>query len=316
LTQSGLSLIGAVVLISSSLVVLFTAVRVWRTHSIKSLLFLLVDFTLVSVLPLILINLVSPSFGTIERLLFAGFLFYLATCVCYLLFPSTCERYLLPIASFCLVLGTLQSLVTFQINAGFEFQLSILVYRLMDNVAVATICELFIADFVPVYKHVTSRLNALLRYRLSNRVNRNVPLREVSLFSVSPSQMGEKESFDSPDRFFKSALNSFREKKYKSCIESCDAGVENMIMATLLQLYPTRLETPMPIGEQLSKLESRGVLIRGKGIKQLRRLRNSLTLPCREGTPSQAKWALRVLRMTMKRIESFGSTIQGSVDGK
>nr|MDO8099886.1 hypothetical protein [Candidatus Njordarchaeota archaeon] len=222
----------------------------------------------------------------------------------------------MPVASLCLVLGTLQSLLAFQNNAGFAFQLSMFVYRLMDNVTVATICELLIADFIPVYKHVRSRLNALLSCRLLNRVNRNVPLREVSVSNVFPSQVGENESLDSPNRFLKSALNSFREKKYKSCIELCDAAVENMIMATLLQLYPTRLETPMPIEEQLSKLESKGVLIRGKGVTQLRRLRNSLALLCREGTPSQAKWAVRVLRMTMKTIKNFGNTVQGSLDGK
>nr|MDO8135929.1 hypothetical protein [Candidatus Njordarchaeum guaymaensis] len=222
----------------------------------------------------------------------------------------------MPAASLYLVFGTLQSLPTFLDNSSFEFQLATFIYRLMDNTTVATLCELFIAELAPTYKHIGSMLNALLSYRTLNNVNRNGCVIRSSDPVPFPSQARKDESPDSADRFLKTALNFFRERKYKSCVESCDAGVENAVVATLLQLYPTRLEAPMTIEEQLSKLKSKGVSFRGERIIRLRRLRNNLTVSCREGTLDQAKWATRVLRMTVKTIEDFGKTTSGSLNRK
>jgi hypothetical protein len=290
--------------------------RVRRSRAVKSLLLLLVDFAIVTIIPLIVINFGFSSFEAIEKLLLIGFLFYLTTCICSLLFPSTCERYLFPVASLYLVLGTLQSLLTFLDDSGFELQLAIFVYKLMDSITVATLVELFVAELAPTYKHIGPRLNAFVNNKLLNSVKRDVHVTGGNNPAPFPSRVKENKSPSSPDGILKTVLIFLREGKYKLCVESCDAGVEKMIVATLLQLYPARLEAPMAIEEQLAKLESKGVPIQVKRIIQLRRLRNSLTASCREATIDQARFAVRVLHMALKTIRNFGITISSSADRK
>lgn len=300
--ESGLKLTGAGFLVGSLLLVALTTTKVWKDHSLKSVLLLLADFIVASILPIVVVKWISSGFGTLEKLLLAGFLFYLTTCVCYLLFPSTCERYSLPVASLYLVLAALQSLLTFLGNSNSEPQLYTFVYGLTDGVTVATLTELFMAELVPAYGHISSRLTGLIGCKLPGSLSRNTQVTGAIDTLTNPSQMREDKPPDAPSEFLKSALNYLRRGKYKSCIESCDTGVENMIVTTLLRLSPVRFESPMTIDEQVSRLESKEVPIRGKRIIRLRRMRNALTSSCREGTPDQAKWAIRVLRTTMKAM--------------
>jgi hypothetical protein len=179
------------------------------------------------------------------------------------------------------------------------------VYRLMDNVTVATLSELFITDLVPVYKHIGFRLNESLGRHLFNMAKRSSSVTAPDDPALFNSRMKESKLHNSLPSPTKTPLSLFRERKYKLCVESCDATIENLIVTTMLQLYPARLESPLTIEEQISRLESKGLSIPGKKIMKLRSLRNGLTAACSEGTSDQARWAIRVMRITIKTIKEF-----------
>jgi hypothetical protein len=305
LAQSALTTTDLFILIGSLFAFLFIATRLWRSRSLKSFLSLLIDFIAVSVLPIATTNWLSSSFGAIERVLLVGLLFYLVNCICYLLFPSRFERYLLPIASVYLVLGTLVSFLVLLTNIDLEFQLNVFVYGLLDNTTVATFCELFMTDLVPVYKHLSFRLNESFGNHAFNMAKRNNSVTApIDLVPFHP-RMKESKLHDPLHSLTKTAFGLLREGKYKMCIESCDTSVGNMIVTTMLQLNPARLEAPLTIEEQISRLESKGVPIPGKMIMKLRSLRNNLTASCSEGTFDQARWAMKVMHMMIKRAKDF-----------
>jgi hypothetical protein len=105
---------------------------------------------------------------------------------------------------------------------------------------------------------------------------------------------------DFQDNTLRHCLKLLRKREYESCLECCDMGVERFIESKFLQLYPNGLNAPLTIEEQLSKLSSKGLSLDEESITRLRRLRNNITISSGQATHRQAKWAIHVLRATIK----------------
>jgi hypothetical protein len=270
-----------------------------RAHALAAILLSSIDFGLVIVLPFALINAVSLGFPAAERLFLSSFLFYLAVFVIHLLFPTISERFSHPLTTAYLFFTVLLLLLMF-LTGGLEFGLTIFVYQLSDNITLAAVISLFASALASPSKQMSSKLNSLINKRHLQNVRRDFQFSVTNTVDALPSQEAEIGRNVLQNHPLKHCLKLIREKKYESCIECCDMEVERTIASKLSQLYPTKLDAPLTIEEQLSKLRSKGISLQEESIMRLRELRNTITITSGQATYRQAKWALHVLRAVRK----------------
>jgi hypothetical protein len=264
------------------------------------------DFTVVVLLPLALVSTVSLSAVAIERLFFSAFSFYLVIFVSYILFPNICERILLPLNSLYLLFTTLQSLWT-SFDSGLEFGLALFAYKLGDNITLAAISGLFISVLAPPCRQAGSKLNILINSRRFNSIRRASSFGAINTVNALTSQASDVEHKDQPNYPLKHGLKLLKEGDYRSCVEYCDMETERIIVSRLLELYPFKIDAPMTIEEQLSKLRLKGISVPEGSIIRLRRLRNNLTISSGEVTPDQARRAVNVLRAVARPNSELGN---------
>jgi hypothetical protein len=260
-----------------------------------ALILLSLDLAVVVLLPFALVSTVTLSAIAVERLFFSAFSFYLAIFAGYVLFPNTCEKILLPLTSLYLLFTTLQSLLT-SLDSGLELGLAVFAYKLGDNITLGAIYGLFILVVLPPCRQAGSKLNALINMRRFNNARRTTNLGAINTVNTLQPQASDIEHKDQPNHPLKNGLELLKRGEYRSCVEYCDMETERIIVSRLLELHPFKMDAPMTIEEQLSKLRLKGISVPEGRIIRLRRLRNTLTISSGEATPDQARMAVDVLR--------------------
>jgi hypothetical protein len=260
-----------------------------------ALILLSLDLAVVVLLPFALVSTIALSAIAVERLFFSALTFYLAIFAGYVLFPNMCERILLPLTSLYLLFTTLQSLLT-SLDSSLELGLALLGYKLGDNITLGTIIGLFILVVLPPCRQIGSKLNALINSRRFNNARRTTSFRAINTVDTLHSKASDIEHKDQPNRPLKNGLRLLKRGEYRSCVEYCDMETERIIVSRLLELHLFKVDTPMTIEEQLSKLRLKGISVPEGRIIRLRRLRNTLTISSGEATPDQARMAINVLR--------------------
>lgn len=284
---------------------IFTLYRL-RDRALTTFLLLSLDFGLVIVLPLALINAVSLGVPAVEGLFFSSFLFYAAVFVSYLLFPPISERFSHPLTTVYLFFAALQLILT-SLHGELELGLTFFAYKLSDNISLATVICLFISALATPSKQMGLKLKGLIDLRHLENLRRSSQFRVTNTTDLLPYQAAKIERNALQNRPFKHCLKLIKKEEYESCVEYCDMKVERIIASRLAQLYPVRLGAPLTIEEQLSKLRSKGVLLHEESIIRLRKLRNTITISSGQATRSQAKWAFKVLRAVAKPESRSGN---------
>ncbi len=280
-----------------------------------ALILLSFDFTMVVLLPFALVSTVSLSAVAVERLFFSAFSFYLVILASYILFPNMCERILLPLTSLYLLFTTLQSLWT-SFDSGLEFGLALFAYKLGDNITLGAISGLFISVVAPPLRQAGSKLSILINSRRFKSIRRTSGFGAINTVNALTSQASDVEHKDQTNHPLKHGLKLFKEGEYRSCVEYCDMETERIIVSRLLELYPFKMDAPMTIEEQLSKLRLKGISVPEGSIIHLRRLRNTLIISSGEPTPDQARRAIDVLRAVAKLNSELGNDLPNSTKRK
>lgn len=302
-----------IALIVSSSLASFILAKARKSHSRTLLFFLSFNLVLIVLLPLFLIGITSVNSATIEKVLFTSLTYYFCLSVSYLLFPAITERFWIPATSLCLVLATLQYFLASIYIANPELGYALFAYLLMDDLSAATYFGLLIVTLVAFHKHLRPRLQNLFDSRhLSNIYGCADPAKNADPDNAS-SQETKILSSNSRKRPLKKAVKLLREGRYRSCVESCDGGIQQIIVSKLLKSHPDALDDPMTLEEQLANLESDGMCVRGSDIIRLRRLRNKFARNSEDATPDEAEWALKVLRTTIKAANLHADRLRRSV---
>jgi hypothetical protein len=307
LVYGELPLFYAAAMIGASSIALFISIKVKRGRNLRSVLFLLLDFVIVAILPFFLVTLIQLSSVAIQRLFLSVFLFYLAMGVIYLLFTSAAEKFLIPFTSLYLLFAVLHLFVRLYFD-GYGFGLVLFVYCLVDEITLTTFSALFLAVLIPLCRQLGSKIGILLDSRhlasITSVIQTKLGSSEYSA-SNKNQEAPSRVSLNSPLR---NAVKLFREGRYRQCIESCDTEVERVILSKLVELYSDKIDLPMSLQNQISKLMSKGVSAPGEDILRLRELRNSLTMSYGEVKAHQVKWAIMVVRRTERALSSSNAS--------
>jgi hypothetical protein len=201
-------------------------------------------------------------------------------------------------------------------DSGLELGLALFAYKLGDNITLGAISGLFIAVVVPPCRQAGSKLNTLINLRRFNNIRRASSFGAINTVNTLPSQASDVEHKDQQYHPLKHGLKLLKEGEYRSCVEYCDMETERIIVSRLLELYPMKMDAPMTIEEQLSKLRLKGISVPEGSIMRLRRLRNALTISSGEATPDQARKALKVLRVVARPNSELGNDSPSSTKRK
>jgi hypothetical protein len=294
-------------IIGASSIALFVSIKVKSGRTIRSALFLLLDFVIVAILPFFLVTLIPLSPVAIQRLFLSVFLFYLAIGVIYLLFTSAAEKFLIPFTSLYLLFSVLLLFVRLYFD-DYRFGLVLFEYCLVDEITLMTFSALFLAILIPLCRQLGSKMEILLDSRHLTSITSAIQTKFGSSDYSTSNKNQETPSRVSSDSPLRNALKLFREGRYRQCIESCDTEVERMVLSKLAELYSAKIDLPMSLQNQISKLMSKGASAPGEDILQLRELRNSLTMSYGEVKAHQAKWAILVVRRTERALASSNAS--------
>jgi hypothetical protein len=282
---------------------IFTLHRL-HDHGFGRLVLLSTDFGMVIILPFAIIVVASSEPLLAESLFLSSILFYLAVLVCELLFPNMSRRLSHPIATSYLVFAIVLLLPTLLTN-GLESGLVLFGYELSDNITLAAVVCFFIAAMAPPYKQLRFKLKNL-SLRHAENAHRNLILSATNTFDLPTTRAPESGENALPSHPLKYCRKLIKEEDYESCVEFCDMEIERFIISKLLQFYPSEVNEPLTIGQQLSMLSSKGISLDEKSITHLRRLRNTIAISSGHATYRKAKWAVHVLRSTMKPRTGLG----------
>lgn len=287
-----------VALISASFTTILALYRL-RGHAFATFLMLSTDFGLVILLPFALVSAVSLGVVVADRLFLSSILFYLAVLVCQLMFPTLSERLSHPITTVYLFFVVVLLLST-SLDGGLELGLVIFAYKLSDNITLAAVICLFVSAIAPPSKKVSLKLNDLVNLRRLENIRRGFSFSVTKTTDIPTSQAAETTGNALQKHPLRHCLKLLKEGEYESCVECCDMEVERFIASKLFQHYPAKLNAPLTLEEQLSKLSSKGISLDEESIKRLRGLRNTTTISSGQVTYHQAKWAIHVLRAIVK----------------
>jgi hypothetical protein len=186
------------------------------------------------------------------------------------------------------------------LEGSIELGSVIFAYKLGDNITLAAVVYLFISAIVLPSKQVSIKVNDLVNLR--HLENARTEFRSSIAHKQDTPEYKEAKTVrhDSQDNTLGHCLKLLRRSEYESCLECCDMGIERFIESKFLLFCPNGLSTPLTIEEQLSKLSSKGLSLDEESIIRLRRLRNTITISSGQATYHQAKWAIHVLRATIK----------------
>ncbi|WXG43035.1 MAG: hypothetical protein WED04_03065 [Promethearchaeati archaeon SRVP18_Atabeyarchaeia-1] len=297
------------------LIALFVLMRAWRNKDLRLLPFLLLDVIISGVFPFILSGLVALDLTTVQKLFLSAFLLYSTIGSIYLLFPSAGRRILIPFASLYLLLAVLQLLLRLLYDP-MVFGFALFTYSFMDEVNIATLSALALTILLPFCTQLTRKIGILVD---SRRLDGIVSSTEVESGNATrqPSSPSPESLPSSPSAsVLRDAVRLFNQDRYRQCIEYCDTEVERMLLSKLGELCSARIDLPMRLQDQVTMLESKNIPIRGKGILQLRELRNRLTMSTLKSTGLQARWAIRVLRRTTRAFAGLEDSSPPSVESQ
>jgi len=281
----------------ASFATIFTLYRL-HDHGFTTLILLSTDFGIAIILPFVLTVVASLGPLLAENLFLSSILFYLCVLICELVFPNMSRRLSHPIATGYLTFAIVLLLPTLLTN-GLEPGLILFGYELGDNITLAAVICFFISAMAPPIKQLRLNLNDL-SLRHAKNTHRNFTSRATNTTDFTTTRANESRENAPPSHPLKHSRELLKAEDYESCVEFCDMEIERFIMSKLLQFYPSKLNKPLTIEEQLSMLTSKGVSLDEKNITRLRRLRNTITISSGHATYRKAKWAMHVLRSTMK----------------
>lgn len=275
-------------------------------HGFTTLILLSADFGIAIILPFTLI--VVASFGPLlaESLFLSSILFYLAFLVCELLFPNMSRKVSHPVASSYLVFAIVLMLPTLFTNS-LEPGLVLFGYELSDNITLAGMIFFLTSALASPFKQLRLKLKDL-SLRHAKNVQRNLTLSATNTFDVPTTRALESEENALPSHPLRRCRELIKEQDYESCVELCDMEIERFMISKLLQFYPSKLNEPLTIEEQLSMLRSKGISLDEKSITRLRKLRNTIIITSGHTTYPKAKWAVHVLRSTLKPRTGLGKS--------
>ncbi len=288
-----------IALISACFTTIFTLCRL-RDHAITTLILLSTDFGIAILLPFTLITLVALGVGLAERLFLSSVMFYLALLVGELLFPDTSAKFSHPFTVAYLVFAVVLLLPAFSAGS-LELGLVLFGYQLSDNITLAAVIFLSMSALASPFKQVALKMYDLVDLRHFENMRRDIGFKVTNSIDTRPPRINETGGNTPFSHPLKRALKLLKEREYESCLELCDMEVERFIASKLLRLSPTKLDAPLTIEEQLSSLSSKGILLDEESITHLRRLRNNIAVSSGRATRRQAKWAVQVLRSTLKQ---------------
>jgi hypothetical protein len=269
---------------------------------------LVLDAAIVIILPLVLSLLIPLPSATMQELFLSGFLFYLSISVIYLLFTSNATRLLIPYVTLFLLLAVSVLSLRFIYDLRGS-SLVLFAYYFLDEITLSTFIVSSLAALLPLIRQIGFRIGTVLDSRhLENTASENETKRGSSSKSISNGNQ-EITSIQPTTSTLRKAVRLFRSKEYRQCIEFCDAEIERIILSKLVGPFSAKIDLPMSLRAQISKLMSNGVSLPGQDILQLRQLRNSLTMSSQEVSAHKAKWAIRLMRRAKRTLES-SNTIQ------
>ena len=281
----------------------FIILKVRRDRNLRLTPFLVIDFATVIVLPLVLSIITLLPSATIQKLFLSGFLFYLSISAIYLLFTSTATKFLIPFISLCLLLALLVLSIRFIYDLR-DPSLVLFAYYLLDEITLSTFTVSFLAALLTLFRRISFKIERSLDSRHpENLYGKNETGQRSSRLSITNGNQEVTPIFPTTSSLRK-AVRLFRSKEYRQCIEFCDTELERTILSKLIELFSTKIDLPMSLRDQVSKLMSKEASLPGQEILQLRKLRNSLTMSSEQVTPRQAKWSIRLMRRAKKVLES------------